>query len=291
MVDIDEITGFMTTHARLLDRRRAELALGRGDADAVMAALAAYRNPDGGFGWALEPDMRTPAGQPIGALHALEVLEDIAPATSPLAAEACDWLARNALPGGALPFALAGAGGAGSAPMWASADPTVPSLLLTAALAGSAHRLARHDRAVAEHPWLRDATGYCIERIAALDEAPHAIELRFILRLLETQPEARAELERLAAFLPASATVPVEGGAPGEAMRPLDFSPYPGGPLRSLLDPEAIERDLDRLEAAQDADGGWHVDWVTWSPAGALEWRGDATVRAIRILLANGRVS
>jgi hypothetical protein len=39
----------------------------------------------------------------------------------------------------------------------------------------------------------------------------------------------------------------------------------------------------------QEQDGGWTVDDAKISPAGALEWRGYATVRAIWILRPNGR--
>jgi hypothetical protein len=133
-----------------------------------------------------------------------------------------------------------------------------------------------------------------MNEIAALTEPPNPIELRYVLQFLDglcdTQPDAESELRRLAAFVPPSATMPVAGGKADEAMRPLDFSPHPGRPLRALLDPAAIEADLDRLEADQDADGGWDVDWANWSPAGALEWRGWATVRALWILRANGRL-
>jgi hypothetical protein len=109
-----------------------------------------------------------------------------------------------------------------------------------------------------------------------------------VLGLLDAL-DARDELQRLAEHLPADGVMPVVGGKPNEAMRPLDFSPEPGRPLRSLIDADAIERDLDRLEAERRDDGGWDVDWQHWSPAGGLEWRGWATVRAVRILRANGR--
>ena len=56
------------------------------------------------------------------------------------------------------------------------------------------------------------------------------------------------------------------------------------------IDPAVIEADLDRLEREQRDDGGWDVDWAHWSPAGGLEWRGWATVRAVRILRAHGRL-
>jgi hypothetical protein len=85
MPDLDRILDFITSNARLLDRRRAELAVGDGDPEAALTVLAGYRNADGGFGWALEPDLRAPASQPVAALHAFEVLEEVAPVTSPLA--------------------------------------------------------------------------------------------------------------------------------------------------------------------------------------------------------------
>jgi hypothetical protein len=289
---MDAITAFMVTNARLLDRRRADLALGSGDVDSTLAALAAYRNPDGGFG-ALEPDLRAPSSQPVAALHAFEVFEDIAPATSPLAAGLCDWLASVSLPGGGLPFALPGADYPGSAPFWASADPAKPSLHITACVAGIAHRVAVHDPEVAEHPWLRDATRYCLDAIGQMDGIRHALEFRFSVQLLDAvadaDPHARRELDRLGGMLPPSGIVPVPGGLADEAMRPLDFAPMPDRPVRSLFDPRAIEEELDRLESEQDADGGWRVDWNGYSPAAELEWRGWATVRAIRILTANGR--
>jgi len=290
MPDLDRILDFVTAHARLLDRRRAELAVGDGDPVATLAVLAGYRNADGGFGWALEPDARAPASQPVAALHAFEVFEEVAPVTSPMAAGLLDWLDTVALPGGALPFALPGAAGAGSAPMWESADTTSPSLHMTAVVLGIAHRVARHDPAVREHAWLRRATRWALDGIAALDRPPHAIEYRYLLQLLDAL-DAGDELRRLGAYLPADGTMAVAGGRPDEAMRPLDFSPEPDRPLRRLFTPAVIEADLDRLEAEQHDDGGWDVDWAHWSPAGGLEWRGWATVRALRILLAHGRIS
>jgi hypothetical protein len=289
MLDLDRIHDFIASHARLLDRRRMELAVGAGDADAALAVLAGYRNPDGGFGWALEPDLRAPASQPVAALHAFEVFEEVAPLTSPLAADLLDWLDAIALPEGALPFALPGGASAGSAPMWASADTESPSLHMTAVVLSIAHRVARHDPAVAAHPWLQRATVWARGEIAALDGPTHAIEFRYVLQLLDAL-DASDELDRLGAHLPADGTVAVPGGKPDEAMRPLDFSPEPNRPLRDLLDPETIEADLDRLQAEQHDDGGWDVDWTHWSPAGGLEWRGWATVRAVRILRANGRL-
>ena len=286
---------FMATHARLLDRRRFALLHGPTDAatDAARAALAAYRNPDGGYGGGLEPDLRDAGSQPVAALHAFEVIEEVAPRAVPEAAALCDWFAAITLPDGGLPFALPIAEPAGCAPFFTSVDPHVSSLHMTAMLAACAYRVAGHDPAVAGHPWLATATGYVMRAARDLDGPGHALEYRFVLAFLDAAHDrvdgAPAELRRLGAFLPPSGVMPVAGGAADEAMRPLDFSPEPDRPIRGLFTEDAIAADLDRLAAEREDDGGWPVDWTAHSPIAALEWRGWSTVRALHVLHTNGR--
>ncbi len=105
-IDISAARDFMATHARVLDRRRFELLDGGGDPAGALAALDGYGNPDGGYGWGLEGDLRSPESQPAAALHAFEVFADIAPATTPRAVALCDWLNAVTLPDGGLPMAL-----------------------------------------------------------------------------------------------------------------------------------------------------------------------------------------
>jgi hypothetical protein len=291
--DLDAATDFMATHARLLDRRRLALRLGGGDTGPLLAALAAYGNPDGGYGYGLEPDLRSATSQPGGALHALEVFDDVGPATSPRAGALCDWLGSAALPDGGLPFAGPVPDPAGCAPFWLDADAGASSLQITAIVTAVAHRVARHDPAVAGHPWLAAATRYCLEAIRALDgRAPHAIELAFAAQFLdavhETHPEAAELVGRLAAHVPSDGVVPVAGGSEGEAIRPLDIAPMPGGPARTLFAPDVVAADLARLAALQQPDGGWLVDFASFSPTARLEWRGHATVSAVAVLQANG---
>jgi hypothetical protein len=286
--DLNAARSFMAAHARQLDRRRLELVLGEGDPAIVFAALEAYRNADGGYGWGLEPDLRAPESQPGGALHAFEAIADATPATTPRAAELCDWLESVTLPDGGLPFALPIADAAGTAPFWANADPGTSSLQITAYVAGTAHLVARHDPAVAGHRWLKRATDYCIARAEAVDEAPFAIEFAATVRFLDaahhTRPETAALIERLGRFIPDDGRVPVTGGSEGETMRALDFAPRAGGPARSLFTQEVIGAELQVLADEQQDDGGWKVDFRNFSPAAELEWRGYMTVHAITLL-------
>ena len=140
-VDLAAAADFLAGSARALDRRRFDLLFGDGDASAVLAAVDGYRNPDGGYGWGLEPDLRSRTSQPGGALHAFEVFADVAPVLSPRATELCDWLASVSLPGGGQPVAHGVADPAGCAPFWARADPAVFSLQITAVVAAGVVRL------------------------------------------------------------------------------------------------------------------------------------------------------
>ena len=207
-VDLAAAQAFIDTHARLLDRRRHALLNGDGDRDrepaAVLAALEPYRNPDGGYGWGLEPDLRSRDSQPAAAGHAFEVFAEAGPATSPHATALCGWLESITLADGGLPFVLSMSSTAGVAPWFQSGDATVSSLQITAFVVAAAQQVAAHDPAVAGHPWLERATTYCLDAIAALDGRP----VRLRARLLHPPPRrARGPAAR-------------GGGSHGRARRP-----------------------------------------------------------------------
>jgi hypothetical protein len=291
-VDLSAAADFLASSARVLDRRRFDLLAGEGDAAAVLAAVDGYRNPDGGYGWGLEPDLRSRTSQPGGALHAFEAFADAAPVTTPRAVELCDWLATVTLHDGGLPFALPVPDPAACAPFWASADGTESSLQITAVVAAAAHRVAAAAPAVAAHPWLAQATEYCLGAVRDLGPDPHAMVLAFAAQALDAAsaatPEAAELIDALRRHVPADGLLHVAGGADDEYMRPLDFAPFPGGPARTLFEPAVVERELQRLADAQQPDGGWAVDFASYSPAATLEWRGHRTVQTLVLLRANG---
>jgi hypothetical protein len=292
MTNLRAASDFMAAHARLLDRRRFEVLVQGAPPDGLLTALESYRNPDGGYSWGLEPDLRDTRSQPAPALHAFEVFEDIAPATSPRAVDLCDWLETATLPDGGLPFALPVESSAACAPFWANADAEASSLQITAIVTAMAHRAARHDPAIAEHDWLKRATDYCLETIDAEGKAAQPMALAFAFQALDVagRPEAEALIEKLGARIPQDGMMKVVGGSPDEYMRPLDFTPLPGGPVRRLFPLKVIEAELERLEGQQDEDGGWRVDFASYSPAAELEWRGHITVTVLALLKRNGRL-
>src|SRR4051794_34002985 len=223
-VDLAAAADFLAGAARVLDRRRFDLLFGDGDPVSVLAAVDAYRNPDGGYGWGLEPDFRSRTIQPGGALHALEAFADAAPTSTGRARELCDWLLAVSLPDGGLPFALPVPDPAACAPFWAQADKSQSSLQITAVVAAAAHRVAASDAAVAGHPWLARATEYCLGAVRDLGPEPHAMVLAFAAQLLDaaatspasSSPSAAGLVDTLRPHVPADGLLHVAGGADDE---------------------------------------------------------------------------
>lgn len=100
MTDLASAAQFIAAHARLIDRRRFAVVDGDGSADNVLRALAAHRNDDGGIGH-LEPDLRTPASQPVCVLYALDIMREVEATDAALATGALDWLQTVTLDDGA----------------------------------------------------------------------------------------------------------------------------------------------------------------------------------------------
>jgi hypothetical protein len=288
--DFDAAADFLAAGARVIDRRLFERLLAGGPAEPVRDAVAAYRNADGGFGNALEPDCRTAASQPAAVEMALRIM-DLADAWDErLVRGAIDWLATVAPAGGGAPFALPSLSEGPHAPWWVSPDGHPASLIQTGEISALlyAHGLA--------HPWLDGAASAMwsgIEELAGpTGAAPNGYEMFGVLAFLEHVPDrgrAEAAFARVGPLLLSRGLVTLDPEAPGETHGPLDFAPLPGSIARPLFDQATIDAHLDHLAGAQRADGGWMFNWPSWSPAAESDWRGFLTVDALRILRANGR--
>ena len=133
---LDGAAGFVWRSGRLIDRHRfAHLFLG-GDRGPVLTALAAYQNPDGGFGNALEPDLRGPGSQPEPVEVALWVLDEVGAMDDPMVGRACDWPATVTTAEGGVPFVLPSALEYPRAPWWETGPDRPAALVPTAAIAG-----------------------------------------------------------------------------------------------------------------------------------------------------------
>jgi hypothetical protein len=286
-VDLNAVSAFLHSTARVLERRRFAHVFEGAGADPVLHALRAHRNDDGGFGHALEPDMRAPTSQPVGIHTAMEILHEVGATGDPMIAPACDFLASITRDDGGIPFVLENAMAYPHAPWWQYSNES--SLIQTAANAAALHTLG------AQHAWLDGASEFCFRRIAELDlsglGSEPGYELRFGVAFLDATPDAARAEQALEALAPSLAPLAAADPDPSsEIVAPLDLSPMPGSRSRRLFDDATIERHLDALEAAQQDDGGWRVTWPDWNAAAAVEWRGVATMHALNVLHANGRV-
>ena len=285
-IDIAAARRFIYDDARLLERHRLAALLDDASHGPVLDALRPYRNDDGGWGHALEPDLRGPDSQVSGALSALGVLAELGTAAdlavAPLVTETADWLASVALPEGQVPHVLPSAADYPAAPWMRPND----NGMLTFAIAAHLWELG------VNHPWLDAATAWCWNQLDG-DGLLGGYAVMFAVHFLDAVPEpdrVAGAVERIRPVLADDGTIAVEGGQDGERLTPLLLSTRPGAPSRALFSEAQISAELDRLEAEQLDDGGWDFDFLHWSPGQAVEWRGIVTLGALRTLRLHGRV-
>lgn len=283
--DFDAAAEFLASRARILDRRVFQRLFQGGPAAPVRDAITAYRNDDGGFGHALEPDCRAAASQPAAVEMALRLMDATDAWDPAIVTGACDWLTSTAPGEGGAAFVEPSVSEGPHAPWWVPEEGHPASLIQTGQIAG-----VLHARGVS-HPWLDGATTVMWNRIATLSE-PGGYEMFGVLAFLQHVPDrARAAeaLNRVGPLLLDRNLVALDPEAAGEVHSPLDFAPWPDSVARPLFDDATISAHLDHLAAGQRDDGGWMFNWQSWSPAAEADWRGFLTVDALRVLRANGR--
>lgn len=282
---LERARDFILTNARLLERRRfAVLFEGAGPAG-VLGALAAYQNPDGGFGEALEPDIRAPASQTVAAQVALEIMDEAGAFDAGVARRLCDWAEGVATAEGGLPNSLPSLKACPHAPWWRGEGAELAANLNpTAAVVGLLLKYG------VGHPWLEPAQAFCWRALEA-SEATEFHELMPTLCFLEhvpDRPRAEAAMARVLARIAAPGVVALDPEATGYVHKPLEWAPTPTSPCRRLFSDAVIATDLAALAASQQADGGWPISWETTGPGVTLEWRGVRTIEALKTLRAYG---
>jgi hypothetical protein len=291
---LDRAADHVLRNSRILERRRFDHLFGDGGADPVAAALVPYRNPDGGFGNALEPDCRAPGSQPVTTMTALAVLDEIGAVGGELGRGIPAYLRSISAADGGVPFVHPSARDYPRAPWWEIPGEYAGSLLPTATLAGLLHRNAVDD------PWLGPATEFCWQRIDAITDT-HPYEVLSCLSFLDHVPDrdrARRAADRLGETVRKGQMVRLTGDEPtpkgytaGEVKYPHDFAPRPDSLACQWFSAAELESGLDTLLAEQRDDGGWPVRWRIWAPVIAYEWSGAVTIEALTVLMAHGRLT
>ncbi|MGW7131801.1 hypothetical protein ACWGIA_26195 [Streptomyces bobili] len=288
---------FVWLTARVLEQRLFAHHFLHGAADPVETALDAYRNEDGGYGHALEPDLRGPVSQPLHTARALHVLDSLGRCGGQRVERVCRYLTSVSTADGALPAVHPSQRGYPAAPFIPIVDDPPSELLATGPVVGLLHRNE------VWHAWLFRATDCCWQAVDAL-ETSHPYEIQAAVAFLDSasdRPRAEAAADRLGRLVREQRLAVLDpdrrdaypvapGYAPGEHHFPYDYAKTPGSLARAWFTDSEMAGALDFLAAEQQQDGGWPIRWRRWAPGTELESRPAVTIEALSTLRSYGRV-
>lgn len=278
--------------ARPLERTLYEHAFESGPAWRVFDALAGFRNPDGGFGHGIEPDLLSGSSSALATSFAMRrMLAVNIPPEHALVAGAVAWCHGALLPHERVwPIVSDDADAAPRAPWWDSeglharfngftlnpkADLLAQLYALGAGDDGSLDALADDVVREVEH---RNAAALDLDMheiiaCVALVDAPHVpVPVRHRLFELLT-PRIEASIGR------------DDEAWRGYGLRPLAIAPRPGAAYAARF-PDLVAAELDFLIASQGDDGAWRPTWA-WGRDDAVwarqreVWAGVLTLEAL----------
>lgn len=245
--------------------------------------LAAYQNPDGGFGNGLEPDIRASCSSAYVTGEALRTLRELqVPDSHPLVKGAVRYLFDSYdEETGVWQVATPEANESPHAPWMGSGEEVERQwhgFLANprAAIVGS----LLHYASLVPEEWLSQVldslTTYLVSRGNALD----GYESGAVGQLLDAEALPREIFDRLVASVGEKIGLPTR----------------PDSPLMGQFTSEEVEQDLDSLVESQCPDGTWPVTW-SWGGADSdvwataeNEWKGILIVAQMRKLKAFGRL-
>lgn len=280
---------FIYGNARLLDRRRFEFHFEGGSREAVLEALQAYRNEDGGFGHALEADLRCPQSQPVPTEYALHLMDEADGFDSPLLDGIGDYLSRIALPEGGLPLVFRSAYAYPHAPWWIVESDAAPSINPTGCVLGLLYKQQARP-AIANAPWFERSVAYVWRHFAEQEPSHYHEGVQWIDFLLHTPERERAvgALSKLDGWLSRPGTIGRDPYAEGYVQTVLDWAPKADSYARKFVSDAELEVHLSALASRQQEDGGWPIGFPPASSAAVAEWRGKSTVDRLLTLRSYG---
>ncbi len=308
---------FLKTQARPLERALFAYHFEAGASEMVIAELARFQNVDGGFGHALEPDMRTPSSSALATGMGMHILADVvspqtlASSDAPLMFERAVKFLRDTFDSQSKVWRVVphDANAYPHAPWWhddhGSLAHTFDDFLVIprAQLVGLLHRrdLCPHYASLVPSSWLEAVTEATVTDILTMDEDAFGgggDTLRYALDLAETETLPQSYKERLIPRLRALTPVVV-------SQDPAEWDSYCAPPLKIASSPDAVVADVladalhDHLDYQidhQTEEGTWEPTWTwgtfypeVWEQA-KREWRGVLTLDTLVALDAFGRI-
>ena len=266
-----------------------------GDASSLKSALGAFANDDGGFGRALEPDVRLQDSSVLATTVGLQVLSLCrAPASEPLVAGAMKYLGTAFNPEArAWPIVPANVDDAPHAPWWDYKDLSGYMVNPRAEIVGYMYTWPEYfDTA------LRDELTQALRTLLLVAEELEMHDILVFDRLLRSPglpPEFRAELETpfQTMTLAAVCTDPADWGS--YQLSPLSVVKSPQHPLASEFE-EVIQANLDHMLDKQEDDGSWSPTWSWYGrypddwPTAERDIRSKVTADTLCVLHRFGRL-
>jgi hypothetical protein len=297
----DRACRFLREDARPLERALFAHAFESGPAAAIVDALGAYRNDDGGFGHALEPDLRMPGSSVLATNQALRVLRRAgAPADHALVTGAIDWLVGALDPDlGAWRSVSAEAERWPHANHWAWALHADGKRWPVVALPRA--EILAHFHAYPERVppgLLAEQTRRFVAGMELSDASIGADAIVHCDAFVHTPEAPSAAREAIARRIRelGLAMVCRDAGRWGDYVaKPYKLAPLPDSTLARDLAAD-VARNLDYEIARQSADGSFPPNWSwqgAYPEAWALaerEWRGELTLGLLESLRAFGRI-
>jgi len=293
---------YLFAHGRKVDQQLFDYHFARGSATQVLAALLPYQNADGGFGHALEPDLRTAASTAVATQQGFAILRTIgASGREPVVQHAIHYLLTT-LEAATLVWPIVGpeVEDAPHAPWWTYVNihANFRGFLANprAALVGFLHDYAD----LVPPPLLAELTDAVITHLEAEPDQLEMHDLFCYLSLANTvklPPAARTRvMAKLHRTIPPSVATDPELWD-GYVLFPLDVAPTPEAPFARSIDRAAIAANLDLWIESQLPDGSWPLSWGwdfvnkdAWARA-ERDWKGYHILHRLQTLVAYGRVA
>jgi len=286
---LERAKSFLYQNARLLDRRRYEYFFEEGSKEAVIEALRPYQNRDGGFGNALEPDIRCPHSQPVPTEMALTIMDEVDGFDPQILEGIVRYLRDITLQEGGIPFVFRSAGDYPHAPWWAAERDDRPSINPTGRIVGLLYKQKLRTDFYREE-WFLKNVAYIWRVFDQEKPAGYHDGVQWIAFLQHTP-----EQERASAYWPAvdewlsrPGTIERDPEAEGYVHKVLDWAPARDSYANKLISAADVQRHLQALVRQQQEDGGWPINWPPLSPGCEAEWRGWITVERLKTLRSYG---
>jgi hypothetical protein len=265
----EKAVNFIKQRGRPLEQAMVAHMFENAHLDTVLEALAKYQNPDGGFGHALEPDVRTPDSSVIATTIALQYLRDLrVPTVHPLWHGAMKFLSATYDHEKHLWWSVpADVSKAAHAPWWNPADPGGGSLTLNPRAEIVGYLFDVHDLPEYLPSSLRETL---LEQVVhELESRPNELErheLQCVVRLVEVEDLPADWRERIMRVVHTAASGAVSRHPDewaGYTLTPLDVVSSPKSLLYQKY-ADVIPANIDFIVAQQHSEGYWSPTW-SWS--------------------------